>query len=288
MIFGAIEAGGTKFVVAVGDEKGQIIERASFKTREPQETMAEVVTFLKKYQADLKGIGVGSFGPIDIRKNSATYGYITHTPKVAWRNYNFVGHLKKEFDVPIAFTTDVNASAFGEVQLGAARDLNSCLYMTIGTGIGCGAIVSGEILTGLSHPEMGHILVRRNGQDRFAGICPSHSDCLEGLASGKAIQKRWGKEGKDLADNDAVWRLEAYYIAQALMNYILILSPERLIIGGGVTKQQPLLSFIRSELKALINGYIELPNLEKYVVLPKLGDDAAITGCLLLANLVKD
>lgn len=283
MVYGAIEAGGTKFVVAIGKESGEIIKRESYPTTEPAETMKAVIQFFKQYQDELKAIGIGSFGPIDIRKSSPTYGYITQTPKLAWRNYDIVGAMKKEFNVPIGFTTDVNAAALGEVSLGAAAGLSSCIYLTIGTGIGGGAVVSGKILEGFSHPEMGHIMVRRHKLDRFRGSCPSHSDCLEGLAAGGAIEKRWGKKGVELADDEEVWNLEAHYIAQALMNYTLILSPERIVLGGGVMKQRQLFPLIRQKLKALVNNYVQLPDLEEYIVPPKLEDDAGITGCVLLA-----
>ncbi|HHP9002981.1 TPA: ROK family protein [Listeria monocytogenes] len=283
MVYGAIEAGGTKFVVAIGEKSGKIIKRESYPTTEPAETMKAVIQFFKQYEDELKAIGIGSFGPIDIRKSSATYGYITQTPKLAWRNYDIVGAMKKEFNVPIGFTTDVNAAALGEVSLGAAAGLDSCIYLTIGTGIGGGAVVSGKILEGFSHPEMGHIMVRHHKRDRFTGSCPSHSDCLEGLAAGGAIEKRWGQKAAELADNEEVWNLEAHYIAQALMNYTLILSPERIVLGGGVMKQRQLFPLVRQKLKALVNNYVQLPDLDEYIVPPKLEDDAGITGCVLLA-----
>ncbi|ARM72460.1 fructokinase [Listeria monocytogenes] len=283
MVYGAIEAGGTKFVVAIGEKSGKIIKRASYPTTEPAETMKAVIQFFKQYEDELTAIGIGSFGPIDIRKSSATYGYITQTPKLAWRNYDIVGAMKKEFNVPIGFTTDVNAAALGEVSLGAAAGLDSCIYLTIGTGIGGGAVVSGKILEGFSHPEMGHIMVRRHKRDRFNGNCPSHSDCLEGLAAGGAIEKRWGQKAAELADNEEVWNLEAHYIAQALMNYTLILSPERIVLGGGVMKQRQLFPLVRQKLKALVNNYVQLPDLDEYIVPPKLEDDAGVTGCILLA-----
>lgn len=283
MVYGAIEAGGTKFVVAVGDEKGNIIKRETYKTTEPAETMQQVIQFFKQYESDLKAIGIGSFGPIDIRKDSKTYGYITHTPKLAWRNYNIVGALKNEFHVPMGFTTDVNAAALGEVKLGAAKGLDSCIYVTIGTGIGGGAVVRGEILEGFSHPEMGHIMVKRHKHDRFTGNCPSHDDCLEGLAAGGAIEKRFGKKSALLADKEEVWNLEAHYLAQAVMNYTLTLSPERIVLGGGVMKQRQLFPLIRQKLKGLMNQYVQLPPLDEYIVPPMLEDDAGITGCVILA-----
>ncbi|MEH7501221.1 ROK family protein [Neobacillus drentensis] len=281
-MFGAIEAGGTKFVCAVGDELGTIIDRIKIPTTVPEETMAEVMAFFKKYE--LNAIGIGSFGPVDVNRESPTYGMITSTPKLAWRNFPFVQVLKDAFSVPIGFNTDVNAAALGEAVHGAAKGLDNCLYITVGTGIGAGAVVQGKLLQGLSHPEMGHILVRRHPNDEYQGKCPYHGDCLEGLAAGPAIEERWGEKGFDLVDRKEVWELEGYYIAQALMQYILILSPKRIILGGGVMNQKQVFTSVYKYLQELLNDYVSLPDLKEYIVSPGLGDDAGITGSLLLAH----
>lgn len=280
-MFGAIEAGGTKFVCAVGDERGNIIDRLQIPTTVPEETMTEVIGFFKKHS--LNAIGVGSFGPIDVNSESPNYGMITTTPKLPWRNYPIVQALKDAFSLPIGFNTDVNAAALGEATLGAAKGLDSCIYITVGTGIGAGAVVQGKLLQGLSHPEMGHILVRRHHNDKYHGKCPYHKDCLEGLAAGPAIEERWGKKGIDLVDQKEVWDLEGYYIAQALMQYILIISPKRIILGGGVMKQKQVFVSIYKYLQELLNDYVTLPDLKTYIVSPGLGDHAGITGALLLA-----
>jgi fructokinase len=252
--------------------------------------MRHVVEFFRQYP--LEAIGIGSFGPIDLHRGSATYGYITSTPKQQWANFNFVGEMKRHFSVPIGFDTDVNAAALGERRWGAAKGLQSCIYMTVGTGIGVGAIVEGKLLHGLMHPEMGHILVRRHPEDTFAGVCPYHGDCLEGMASGPAIEKRWGKKGAELADRAEVWELEAFYLAQAIANYILILSPEKVIIGGGVMKQEQLLPNIRHHVIEFLNGYVQheaiLQKIDEYIVLPGLGDNAGICGALALAKQALD
>ncbi|WP_042463450.1 ROK family protein [Neobacillus dielmonensis] len=281
-MLGAIEAGGTKFVCAVGDETGNIVEQTQFPTTVPNETIPQVMEFFKKYQLD--AIGIGSFGPIDVNRDSLTYGYITSTPKTAWKNYPFVQALKEAFDVPVGFNTDVNAAALGEAALGAAKGLDSCLYITVGTGIGAGAVVQGKLLQGLSHPEMGHILVRRHPDDQYQGKCPYHHDCLEGLAAGPAIEERWGEKGVNLAERAEVWDLEGYYLAQALMQYMLILSPKKIILGGGVMHQEQVFTAIRKYLPELVNDYIALPELSDYIVSPGLGDKAGITGSLLLAH----
>lgn len=282
-LLGAIEAGGTKFVCAVGDDSLSVIERVSIPTTVPSETMPKVIEFFKKH--DIASIGIGSFGPIDINKESDTYGFITSTPKTAWKNYDFVGTIKKVFDVPVAFTTDVNTSLYGEFKKGIAKDVNSAVYYTIGTGIGGGAMVGGKFVQGLSHPEMGHMSVKIHEDDHdFAGNCPFHATCLEGLASGPAIEKRAGVSAKDIKEDSNDWNIVAYYIAQAALNTALMLSPEKIIFGGGVMHQTHLLQKVHAQFEALNNNYIALPPAEKYIVKPSLNDDQGIIGCLALAQ----
>ncbi|MBT2658559.1 ROK family protein [Bacillus sp. ISL-18] len=281
-MLGAIEAGGTKFVCAVGDETGKITDRIQIPTTIPEETLPKVIDFFKKYPVE--AIGIGSFGPIDVNRESPTYGYITSTPKPGWKDYPFVQTIQDAFDVPIGFHTDVNAAALGEATFGAAKGLDSCLYITVGTGIGAGALVQGQLLQGHSHPEMGHILVRRHPRDSYQGRCPYHGDCLEGLAAGPAIEERWGEKGVRLAEREEVWELEGYYIAQALMQYILILSPKRIILGGGVMNQKQVFASIYQYLEEFLRDYVSLPELSEYIVSPGLGDNAGITGALLLAR----
>ena len=280
-MFGAIEAGGTKFVCAVSDENFTIKERVSIPTTTPEETMTEVFSFFDQYE--LTAIGIGSFGPIDVNKESDTYGYITSTPKTAWKFYDFLGSVKNRYSVPIGWTTDVNAAALGEIKLGAAKGLKSCVYLTVGTGIGGGAVINGELLEGYGHPEMGHIPVRLHPNETYKGTCPYHGDCLEGIAAGPAIEGRFGKKGHLLTDQEEVWEMEAYYLAQALMNYTLILSPERIVLGGGVMKQKQLYPLVRQKFAELINDYVQVPDLEQYIVAPGLEDNAGILGSLLLA-----
>ncbi|WP_054955929.1 ROK family protein [Paenibacillus dakarensis] len=290
MILGAIEAGGTKFVCGIGTEEGTVIERTSFPTTTPEETMAKVFAFFE--DKGVEAIGAGFFGPIDPVKESPTYGCITTTPKPHWSNFNVVKALKERFDVPVGFDTDVNGAALGEHTWGAAKGLNSCLYITIGTGVGAGAVVDGKLIHGLSHPEMGHILVRRHPEDKYEGTCPYHKDCLEGLAAGPSLGKRWGVAGADLTPDHPAWEMEAYYLAQALMNYVLILSPQRIVMGGGVMKQQQLFPLIHKKLQEMLAGYVPHPslneNIAEYIVSPKLGDNAGLCGALALAKLAVD
>lgn len=287
-LYGAIEAGGTKFVCAVGDAKGDIKERISIPTTTPEETMPQVIAFFKRFP--IEAIGIGSFGPIDVDKNSPTYGNVTTTPKLAWKDYPLLKTIEAEFSVPTGFNTDVNVAALGEAKLGAAKGVDNCLYITIGTGIGAGAYINGELLQGLTHPEMGHILVRRHPEDTYKGRCPYHADCLEGLAAGPAIEERWGEKAFHLSDKEKVWEMEGYYIAQALMQYILILSPKKIILGGGVMNQEHVLTHVYRYLSELLNGYVSYPEVDdkmnEYIVRPGLGDNAGITGGLLLAEKV--
>ncbi len=280
--YGSIEAGGTKFVCAVADEELKIIERISLPTTLPEATLEQVFAFFDSY--DLTALGVGSFGPIDVNRKSSTYGYITSTPKPGWRNVDLLGALKERYDIPIAWTTDVNAAAYGEMHLGAGKDTQSCIYLTVGTGVGGGAVVNGVVLQGFSHPEMGHISVQRYPNDKLESTCPYHDNCLEGLAAGPALEKRTGIKGQSLASDHDVWAIVAFYLAQALMNYTLVLSPEKIILGGGVMKQAQLFPMIRESLKQQLGDYVALPPLEDYIVGCDLEENSGTMGCLLLAK----
>lgn len=248
--------------------------------------MGQVFRFFEGKRID--ALGVGCFGPLDLDRQRDTYGSITSTPKVAWRMFPIWRVLQDRLAVPVALDTDVNAAVVGEVEWGAGQGLRNCLYITVGTGIGAGAMVEGNVLHGLMHPEMGHIFVRRHPQDVFAGHCPTHQDCLEGLAAGPAIEQRWGKKGYELAPDHPAWQIEAFYLAQALVNYICILSPQRIILGGGVMKQSHLFPLIRQQVQQLLNGYIDkqeiVDEIDRYIVPPGLGDNAGLCGGLALAK----
>ncbi|SHE10915.1 Putative fructokinase [Chlamydia abortus] len=263
----------------------EILDKVSFPTTTPNETLAQVEEYFRN--KTIAALGIGSFGPIDPRPGSPTYGYVTSTPKPHWGGFNLLGELRKHFDVPIGFDTDVNGAVLGEAKFGAARGLDNCLYITVGTGIGAGALVNGQLIHGLSHPEMGHIIVRRHPQDQYEGHCPYHKDCLEGLAAGPAIEARWGVKGSELGTDHLAWAIEADYLAQALVNYILILAPQKIIMGGGVMKQQQLFPLVRSRLLEWLNGYVQheavLNAAEDYIVPPGLGDNAGLCGALALA-----
>lgn len=284
MRYGALESGGTKMVCAVGDEKGNILEKVSIPTTTPDETMTAIADYFK--DKGISALGIACFGPIDLDKNSPTYGYILKTPKPNWSNTNIVGTLKDALNVPVGFDTDVNGSLLGEVTWGAARGLADAIYITIGTGIGGGILSGGKMVHGMLHPELGHMKMTYAPGDTYKGNCPFHGNCFEGLACGPAIEKRWGQKGIELSDRDEVWDTESFYIAQALSNLICILSPQKIILGGGVMHQEKLLPLIRKKVLENLNDYLstkELDDIDNYIVPAALGDDQGILGALKLA-----
>ena len=287
MLIGGIEAGGTKMVCAVADENGNLKDRISMPTRQPKETLGELVSYLKKWE--ISALGIGCFGPLDLNPCSDTYGYITKTPKAGWENCNIVGIFKEALQIPVGFDTDVNGAILGEVTWGAAKGCDSAVYVTIGTGVGVGVYCNGKLLHGLVHPEAGHIFLARHPKDHYAGRCPFHPNCMEGLASGPAIEERWGKPAASLAENREVWELEAFYIAQAVADYILTYSPQKIILWGGVMHQKKLFALVRSQVKELLNGYVHHKSLydgiEDYIVAPALGEDPGILGAVKLGML---
>ena len=284
MLYGALEAGGTKMVCAIGDENGKIIDRVKFPTETPEKTMPQIFDYFKGY--DIKAVGIACFGPIDLRKDSPTYGSITSTPKRAWANYNIVNATKEALGIPVGFDTDVNGSMLGEATWGCAKGLTDAIYLTIGTGVGGGVISNGKLLHGMLHPEVGHIRLPLQANDPGKSVCPFHDNCLEGLAAGPSLQARWGVSADKLADKAEVWEIESTYIANALMSYTLILSPQKIILGGGVMHQEHIFPLIREKFKELLNGYIvtdEMEHLDDYIVPPSLNDDQGIMGAIKLA-----
>lgn len=273
-------------VCAIGKEDGTILEQISIPTKTPEETIPEIIDYFKG--KEIASLGVGAFGPIDVNQGSETYGYILETPKLAWRHFNLVGALKKELNLPIGLDTDVNGSCLGEMTFGCAKGLDSVIYITIGTGVGVGAAINGRLLHGMLHPEAGHILLRKLEEDPFMGKCPYHKSCLEGMASGPAIEMRWGKKAVELKEDKRVWEIESDYIAQALMNYILTLSPQKIILGGGVMHQEQLFPLVRKKTGEYLNGYLvtkELKDMDSYIVPASLNDNQGIMGCIQLAKL---
>ena len=288
MLYGGIELGGTKMVAGIADENSNIIDCISIPTEDSDETLNKLNEYFK--DKNISSLGIASFGPVDLNKNSATYGYITTTPKPNWGNVNVLGHFR-QLNVPLGFDTDVNGACLGEVIHGAGRGLKNVIYGTIGTGIGFGVYLEGKLLHGLMHPETGHMILKRHPDDEsFEGPCPYHKDCLETLASGPAIELRWNKKAEELYDDDRVWEMEAFYLGQALANCIMCYSPEKIILGGGVMHVEKLLPMIRQETFKNLNGYIKkdeiLNDIDNYIVLPELKDDAGLIGAVELGKMM--
>lgn len=288
-LYGAIEAGGTKFVCATGSGP-EDLRTARFPTSTPAATIAPVIDFFRQLGSGrLAAIGIGSFGPIDLHKDSPDYGRITSTPKPGWQNFDLCGTVAAALGVPIGFDTDVAASALGEGRWGGARGLSDFLYLTVGTGVGGAAVVEGRVLHGLIHPEMGHVRIPHDTvRDPFAGSCPYHADCFEGLACGPAMNARWGVPAQQLPPDHEAWALEANYIALGLVNFALTLSPQRMLLGGGVMQQPHIFELVREEFARLLNGYVQhdevLHHLDSYIVPPSLGGDAGVLGGFVLAE----
>ena len=284
MLYGAIEAGGTKMICAVGDENGYIVDKTVISTTTPDETMPKVIDYFR--DKDIEALGIACFGSIDLDKTSDTYGYIVETPKTAWRFFNIVGTMKDALGVPIGFDTDVNGSLLGEVTWGSAKGLTDAIYITFGTGVGAGILSGGKLVHGMMHPEAGHIKLVPLPGDTFQGICPFHGTCLEGMTSGPAIRARWGLSGEELADRPEVWEMESSYIAQGLSSLICVLSPQKIILGGGVMHRESLFPMIREKVLKELNGYLktkQLDDIDNYIVPAGLNDDQGIMGALKLA-----
>ena len=290
MRLGGIEAGGTKFLCVVGDGEGNVASTARFPTRDPATTLTEVVSFLREASTvvPLDAIGIAAFGPLELRRSSPRYGRITTTPKPGWSNTDLLGPLRREFGVPLGFDTDVNGAALAEGRWGVAGGVRSFVYVTVGTGIGGGAVVDGRALHGLVHPEMGHLSVTRAPGDDFPGICPFHGDCLEGMASGSAVSARWGRPAETLDGDDLVRavQIEAWYLAAGLRNIVYTMAPERIVIGGGIIDMPGLLPLVRSRLDEHLRHY---PRLEEhaaddFIQPAALGQMAGARGALALAE----
>jgi fructokinase len=285
--YGGVEAGGTKWVLAIGGGPDDVRETTTFPTTTPDETLARTAAFFGQ-NGGISALGVGSFGPIDARRSSPTWGHITTTPKPGWAGTDVAGALGLALGVPVAFDTDVNAAALGEQRWGAAIGLDTFCYITIGTGIGGGGMSNGRLMHGLLHPEYGHMRIPHDRDvDPFDGVCPYHGDCFEGLAAGGAIRERWGEPAEELTD-PAVWELEAHYVALGLVNVICTLSPQRIILGGGVPKEPMLLPLVRDKVRTLLAGYIDADELDsgldEFIVAPGLGDRAGVLGAIELAR----
>jgi fructokinase len=295
-LFGGIEGGGTKFICAVGTGPGDVRAEMRFPTTTPQETLSRAIAFFKEQErsfGSLSALGVATFGPIDPRLDSPTYGKVLPTPKPGWTGADIVSALRAAFDIPIGFDTDVNGAALAEWRWGAAQGCDPVVYLTIGTGIGGGILINGNLVHGLLHPEMGHVLLPHDREtDPFPGSCPFHGDCFEGLATGPSMEKRWGQKAETLPIDHPGWALEAHYISLALAGYICLLSPQRIVLGGGVMQQPQLFPKIHREVKTLLNGYVQSPQvldrIEDYIVPTGLGGRAGVLGAIALAQQARE
>lgn len=292
-LIGAVEAGGTKMVCAVGTGPADLRDEVRFPTSTPEECLPQVVKYFTEWQDEhgeqIAALGYGTFGPCDSHPASPTFGWVTKTPKPGWSDTDVVGHLREGLGVPIGFDTDVNGAALGEHLWGAARDVDTLVYLTVGTGIGGGIIVEGQILHGLVHPEVGHMAVPRDpATDPFEGTCPFHGDCLEGVAAGPAIGARWQVPATELTAEHPAWDLEAHYLALACRTLVCTLSPQRIVLGGGVMEQLHLFPRVRTRTQELLNGYVQAPEIldriDEYIVPPGLGNRAGAAGCIALGQ----
>ena len=286
--FGGIETGGSKWECAVGTGPEDLAATETIPTTTPAETIGRAVAFFER-AGPVDAIGIGSFGPLDANPASPTWGHVTTTPKPGWAHTDVGQEIRRRLGVPVAFDTDVNAAALGEHTWGAARGLDTFCYVTVGTGIGGGGMARGNLLHGLVHPEFGHMRIPHDREaDPFAGSCRYHGDCLEGLASGRAIEARWGRPAADLDGDGRVWALEASYLALGFVSVICVLSPERIVVGGGVMSEPSLLPLVRSEVTRLLNGYLDNPavteNMATYLTLPALGSRSGVLGAIALAR----
>jgi len=290
-IVGGIEAGGTKFVCAIGRGRDEVYATTTIPTVDPRSTLIQANNFFREQEKEwgaLSAVGIGSFGPLDLNPVSPSYGSIVATPKPGWSDTNIGSYFREQFGVPVVIDTDVNIAAFGEWRWGAAQGLDNFVYLTVGTGIGGGGMINGRLMHGMTHPEMGHMRIPREfDRDDYQGSCPYHGNCLEGLACGPAIEKRWGQKPELLPSSHPAWKLEAYYIGMALVNIICILSPQKIILGGGVMQQSHLYPFIQAEVRRCLNGYIQSPlvqsNIEDYIVSPSLGSQSGVLGAMAIA-----
>jgi fructokinase len=290
-MFGGIEAGGTKWVCALGDSEGKLVETARFATGSPEATLSQAISFFEE-RVPVDAVGVVAFGPLDLRSGSPTYGHLISTPKPGWSGTDVVSPFARALRVPIAVDTDVNGAALGEWSAIKRDRPRTLAYVTVGTGVGGGVVIDGTPLHGLLHPEFGHMRIPHDrDRDPFEGSCPFHGDCLEGLASGVALEARWGQRPDQLGDPLA-WDLEAEYLGLGLMNLICALSPQQIVLGGGVSKHPGLLTATQERLHRLAAGYFQAAELltaggvAAYVVAPRLGDYSGVSGAIELARAV--
>lgn len=293
-LYGGVEAGGTKFVCALGSGPDDLHAESRFPTTTPDETIGRVVGFFREHASagQLAAVGIASFGPVGVDRAAPRFGHVFDTTKPSWSDVDFLGRVQQALGVPVSIDTDVNGAALGEQRWGAAQGLHTFVYLTVGTGIGGGGMVGGQLIHGLLHPEIGHMRVPHDrSSDPYAGWCSFHGDCWEGLACGPAIAARWGQPAHALPLDHPAWELEAHYLALGLHNLICTISPQRIVLGGGVIEQRQLLPMVRQKVQALLNGYLQVPailsDIDHYIVPPALGNRAGVLGAIALAQTIR-
>jgi fructokinase len=286
-LLGGVETGGTWCVCAVGTGPGDLVAQTEFRTGEPQDTLARIIEFFRS-APPVQAIGIGSFGPVELDPLSPRWGHVTTTPKPGWQHVAVAPVIRDALGVPVAFDNDVTAAAVGEHRWGAGQGIESLCYLTVGTGIGAGLLIGGRPVHGLVHPEVGHIRIPRSASESFRGVCPIHGDCWEGVASGRAIAERWQAPPEELGDDHPAWEMEAGYLALGILSIVLVVSPQRVIVGGGVMERRSLLQMVRGRLRELLAGYLDTPllgeDIDAYLVAPGLGDRAGVLGAIVLAQ----
>jgi fructokinase len=286
-----VETGGSWCVCALGRSPDDLLALERFPTGPPQATIERILSFFTNPDRPRPhAVGIGAFGPLELDECSPHWGQVlATTPKPGWAGAAIGSVLRDGLGIPVALDTDVGAAALGELRWGAGRAAASISYLTIGTGIGAGIVRGGRPQRGLLHPEAGHLRIPHDRErDPFGGACPFHGDCWEGLASGAALRARWGCDPASLPDDHAAWPLEAEYLAAGIVALVMIAAPHRVIVGGGVMRRERLLARTRSELRRLLAGYPDRPelagDLRDYLVGPQLGDRSGVLGALALAQ----
>jgi fructokinase len=289
-LFGGIEAGGTKFNCVIANAQGEILAQRVIPTTTPDQTLPACLAFYKEHQASLgplDALGIGSFGPVELDKDSPAFGSIKKTPKSGWSNTPIVSFFKDALGIPIGFDTDVNAAALGEYTRGVAQDCDCFVYVTVGTGIGAGVLLNGQPLQGIAHPEIGHMLITRHPLDTpNTSSCPFHACCVEGLASGSSLNLRFPEGVQALPEDHVIWEVESHYLALLCANLTQAFAPKKIVLGGGVMQQQHLLPKIRAEFLRLVNGYAHervITHVNDYVISASSSGLAGVNGALALA-----
>lgn len=283
-LLAAVEAGGTKFRAAVVADDLTIVDQVRIATSHPIETLEAVLDFFARQPA-VASLGIASFGPLIVDPTAPEYGSLAKTPKPDWSGAPLLRRLRDGLAVPAEIQTDVEAAAVAEYELGAGQGSRRVAYVTVGTGIGVGVAIDGVPFRGRDHLELGHIPIRRVPGDSFLGLCPFHGECLEGMASGPAVAKRWGVDPASLDEGHEAWELEADYLGQLSQVIVYAFSPDRILFSGGVGATNHLAPRIAASTQRQLAGYsVSLSGNPDLIATAALGNDAGLLGAALLAR----